>query len=220
MTGRTIRLIGSLILALLLVSLLFNTSSSAAPSKVSSGMVVVVAGDSIARGVGASEERSMPSVLARQTHAEVSNVGHGGSCLVVAICPGDTLLDTIDAEVFSQNPDMVLLNIGINDLCHVSDYRLKESYRELGRRADANDVEIVFGTLPPYGKDWAWPCEDQRLRINEWMRSSRLNIVDFSAALANQKNMLRWSFDSGDGLHPNARGYRAMVRQLRFHSSI
>jgi hypothetical protein len=69
---------------------------------------------------------------------------------------------------------------------------------------------------PTYGS----PAADaMRRAVNRWIRRSRLpdTVVDFDAAVRDpaQPGRLRPAYDSGDHLHPNARGYRAMGRAVR-----
>jgi lysophospholipase L1-like esterase len=50
--------------------------------------------------------------------------------------------------------------------------------------------------------------------FNRWIRNSGLpdNVIDFDAALRDPRSpsRLRPAYDSGDHLHPNARGYARM----------
>ena len=199
-----------------LFTIFMSVGAVSAASAADTDFVVVTAGDSITQGVGASYTKSYPSVYAKQTGNTTINVGHGGSCILTNICGyGPRLLDTIEAEAFSQNPDLLVVAIGVNDLCHRSTFDLKQAYRSIQQMAAARNVRVLFGTITPYGEKWPWQCEVQRVQINEFLRRA-MPVVDFAAALDNSKGQLRHRYDSGDGLHPNARGYRAMARTLRF----
>lgn len=55
--------------------------------------------------------------------------------------------------------------------------------------------------------------------VNRWIRRSPLphTVVDFDAAVRDPSRPSRLlpAYDSGDHLHPDARGYRAMGRTVR-----
>jgi hypothetical protein len=59
------------------------------------------------------------------------------------------------------------------------------------------------------------PVQRARVEINDWLRTTRefASVVDFAAALGdpNDPARLRPSFDTGDHLHPNDDGARAMT---------
>lgn len=89
-------------------------------------------------------------------------------------------------------------------------------YEQLAARAHARGVKIVIGTLLPFkGAPYFTPeKEQQRLRINQWIRESRIfdGMIDFDAITRDpeQPDRLRPEYDSGDHLHPGPAGYRAM----------
>lgn len=168
---------------------------------------IVAAGDSIVAGSGAPVGLSWPDRMLAHGAKSVSNVGHGGQCLVVTYCGhGEPLLSSFDREVLAQRPDVAIVAIGRNDLCHVTTDVLIESYLRLRGRARAVGTTVYFGTITPAGASWPWPCEEQRIEVNDRLR--RLpNVIDFEAATINRRGLLRWVFDSGDGVHLNAAGY-------------
>ena len=85
-------------------------------------------------------------------------------------------------------------------------------------------MRVHLGTLTPSGgygaPTYGSPAADAiRRTVDRWVRRSRLpdTVVDFDAAVRDpsQPGRLRPAYDSGDHLHPNARGYRAMGRAVR-----
>ena len=58
------------------------------------------------------------------------------------------------------------------------------------------------------------PREALRVAVNSWIRTQRVadGVVDFERAVQDSARpaALQRSFDSGDHLHPNDAGYRAM----------
>ncbi|GHA00209.1 SGNH hydrolase [Streptomyces spiroverticillatus] len=97
---------------------------------------------------------------------------------------------------------------------------LINGHKELIRQARAKGVRIVGATLLPlggsdhYGKRAAAASDE----FNHWVRTSGAYdaYVDFDKALADPADpeRLHPAFDSGDHLHPNDAGYRAMANAL------
>ncbi|MFJ2743188.1 SGNH/GDSL hydrolase family protein [Streptomyces sp. NPDC087440] len=97
---------------------------------------------------------------------------------------------------------------------------LINGHQELIRQARAKGVRIVGATLLPlggsdhYGKRAAAASDE----FNHWVRTSGAYdaYVDFDKALADPADpeRLHPAFDSGDHLHPNDAGYRAMANAL------
>ncbi len=118
---------------------------------------------------------------------------------------------------------------GINDLGHpgssapmsetVTADDLIAGLKQMIERAHEHQIKIFGGTLTPFevarSKGYYTPeKEKERERLNEWIRSSGAfdGVVDFEKAVrdpANPNRMLP-EYDSGDHLHPNDAGYKAM----------
>ncbi|MEU6995858.1 SGNH/GDSL hydrolase family protein [Streptomyces sp. NPDC046465] len=102
----------------------------------------------------------------------------------------------------------------------VSARELINGHRELIRQARAKGVKVVGATLLPlggsdhYGKHAAAVSD----AFNHWVRTSGEYdaYVDFDKALADPKDPERLApaYDSGDHLHPNDTGYRAMAHAV------
>lgn len=176
--------------------------------------LIVTAGDSLVQGVGAPAGQSWPDVLDTTcgSSCTVANVGHGGSCIVFTGCGyGETLLSSFDREVLARKPKSTIVAIGRNDLCHVSTDTIIDSYLRLRGRARNAGVNIYFGTITPAGQAWPWPCEAQRIEVNNRLRQMP-NVIDFEKLTITPNGFLRSAYDSGDGLHLNADGYAALGR--------
>ena len=114
-------------------------------------------------------------------------------------------------------------NITVRGLPVVGGFRfapqLIDGMKTLIARAHARHVKIYGATLTPYGGN-GWPYhnaagEKTREQVNAWIRGSGAfdGVVDFDKAVrdpAAPEKMLA-AYDSGDHLHPNGAGYRAMA---------
>lgn len=185
-------------------------------------MLIVTAGDSIVAGSGVDAGKAWPDYLKAEcgVSCRVENVAVGGTCLVSFGCGWPTrLLDSFDRDVLSRRPDLILVGVGRNDLCHTPTRAFLAGFRDLRARARAAGVPIRFTTITPVAASWQWPCEEQRIEVNTWLRTLS-GTVDFEARTSTPHGLLRSRFDSGDGLHMNARAYRALgrmaARSIRF----
>ncbi|MEV5711048.1 GDSL-type esterase/lipase family protein [Actinoallomurus sp. NPDC052274] len=81
-------------------------------------------------------------------------------------------------------------------------------------------MRVVGATLLPMkGSDhYGRRSEADRERVNDWIRTSGAfdAVADFDRALADPSDPLaiRAAYDSGDHLHPNDAGYRAMAQAI------
>ncbi|MEU7578494.1 SGNH/GDSL hydrolase family protein [Streptomyces sp. NPDC041068] len=102
----------------------------------------------------------------------------------------------------------------------VSATELIDGHRKLIRAARADGMKVVGATLLPLGgSDHYGPhAAAVSNEFNRWVRTSGEYdaYVDFDKALADPKDPERIApaYDSGDHLHPNDAGYRAMARAV------
>jgi lysophospholipase L1-like esterase len=201
---------------------------------------VVVLGDSITDGYRSSDNDNdrWPNDLARRLDAlprptlSVVDEGIGGNRLLNDSAGyGDSALSRFNRDVL-QVPgvkDVVVLE-GTNDIQfsrlttqltsphrEVSAGQIIAGYKELIARAHAAGLKIFGGTLPPFqGSSNADAAEETtREAVNHWILTGRAfdGVINFAKTLADPTDPLRLNppFDSGDHLHPNDAGYRAMA---------
>jgi len=196
--------------------------------------VVVAFGDSLTEG-GSYVSRPWPAVLAERLQRrpgggriDVENAGISGNRLVRDDV-GSSGLRRFQRDALDRaGVRWVIVLEGINDLGfagsvdpgapRVSADELIGGFRQLIAQAHAAGVKIYGGTLLPFeGAASGYFAEDKervRQAVNAWMRTSgELDaVIDFDAAVRDPERpaRLRPAFDTGDHLHLNAAGQRAM----------
>jgi lysophospholipase L1-like esterase len=179
-----------------------------------------------------------PSVLARRLGAQrraqpraVINMGISGN-RVLREGAGSSALARFDRDVLARpGVKWVLLLEGINDIGFSSIPGLPASekataadiitgYRMLIARAHLHGLAIIGGTLTPFEGVPTYTEEGERMRadVNRWIRESGEfdAVVDFDAAVRDPAapTRLRAEYDSGDHIHPNDAGNRAMAEAI------
>lgn len=203
---------------------------------------VVALGDSITDGVVSQVDANnrWPDELTERlaetdSPMAVVNAGISGNRLLnPSPCFGDTAADRFERDVLSRPGVATLIVLeGINDLGHSEQTgpcvepnpeatadQLIEAHQELIDRAHAEGIQVVGATLLPYrGADYFTERgERERQQLNTWIRESGAYdaVVDFDRAVADPEHpdQMDPAYDSGDGLHPNEAGMRAMANAV------
>ncbi|MFB8005588.1 GDSL-type esterase/lipase family protein [Nocardia sp. NPDC056000] len=188
--------------------------------------VLVAFGDSWFEGVGSTpgaNRRSVDVVDEKLATGWAVNQGIGGNRLVTAEV-GESGLDRFERDVLSV-PGVagVWANFGINDLIVGGTTPAEEliaGYVELARLAHAAGLPIYANTIGPFA-GVIYPdlsvAEGIRVRreVNDWLRNTDVfdAVFDIAAAVQDSEtgDFIRAEFDSGDGLHLNDDGHRAMA---------
>jgi len=193
---------------------------------------VVAFGDSLTDGNGSTRDANhrWPDRLAERLKAlppyrrlGVLNAGISGNRLL-RDDTGPSALARLDADALSRSGVRVLIVMeGINDIKgtpNATDPDAFESaYRTLVTRAHAHGIRVIGGTLTPYGGDGAYTAarEGVRQAVNAFVRAGAGGlfdaVVDFDAAVRDpeQPQRIRPAYDSGDHLHFNDAGMRALA---------
>ncbi|MDT7797021.1 MAG: hypothetical protein QOI78_454 [Actinomycetota bacterium] len=196
---------------------------------------VVAFGDSITDGYNtpASVYRRWPDDLARRLAgphpSAVVDAGIGGNRVltdVPNIWQGVSALKRFAHDALAQpGVRTVILVEGINDIGNnagpggvpLTAQQLIDGYRELIRQAHAAGVRIIGGTMLPDKGSGGYSEHGETIRqaANAWIRTGGQfdGVVDFDQALQNPSDpaTLQAGFDSGDHIHPNEAGMRAMA---------
>lgn len=194
---------------------------------------VVAFGDSITDGAGSrtGADASWPDDLARRldslrdANLSVVDAGIAGNRLLSpSRCCGESGLARFARDVLSQPSatDVIVLE-GVNDLGatrNVSAHQIIAAYERMIALAHAAGLKIFGGTLTPFkgARYWTAAGETKREVINAWILHSGAfdGVSDFASAIADPRDhhRLAAAYDSGDHLHPNDAGYRAMAHAV------
>ncbi len=176
-------------------------------------------------------------LLARSGHREIGvlDAGIGGNRIlhdaVSNVRFGVNGLARFDRDVLAQpGIKYVIVLEGINDLGHpgtsaptsetVSAEEIIAGLEQMAQRAHENGLRVFGATLTPF-EGTTYPGyftperEVKRKAVNEWIRTGKVfdGFIDFDKSVrdpAHPDRMLP-AYDSGDHLHPNDAGYKAMA---------
>lgn len=136
-------------------------------------------------------------------------------------------------EVPTDGAELVIIQQGINDIIHpvgteVNPFRpmsdlptleeLTEGLSKYVTQAREFGYKVAYGTLLPIEgwRTYADFREELKNKYNDFMRrdSNVDGVIDFDKAIQNPQNPKAFAegFDSGDHLHPSAKGYECMAQ--------
>jgi lysophospholipase L1-like esterase len=205
---------------------------------------VVAFGDSITDGAvsTADANRRYPDVLAERLVAAghpmgVLNAGLASN-QVIGTFPGGgaSALDRFQRDVLDQ-PGIrsVIILEGINDIAlstlttgePVTAARLIDGYKTLIRAAHRRGIRVIGATITPTKEAvipafYTEPGEAVRQAVNDWIRNSGAydTVVDLDRLFADpaDPDRMRPEYNSGDGVHPNDVGMRAIAGAINLET--
>jgi lysophospholipase L1-like esterase len=204
---------------------------------------IVAFGDSITDGYKSTADanRRWPDYLssrliAAHRNMAVVNEGISGNRLWHDALPARTMFGPSGLSRFDRDAltitgaSHIVVLLGINDIGQagptvspdeqVSADEIIMGLKQFALRAHAHGIRIIGATLTPYGGAAYFSAqgEEKRQRVNEWIRMAKDfdGVIDFDAATRDPsaQTKLNAPYDSGDHLHPNDEGYRAMAAAI------
>jgi lysophospholipase L1-like esterase len=197
---------------------------------------VVALGDSITDGVTSTvgADHRWPDFLAQRLRDAkngprlgVVDEGISGNRLLRDAAPeaswdGPSTLARLQRDALDRaGVKTLFVDIGINDIQEPPNELNADviiaGLREITHEAHEHGIRVVGSTLTPFGghSSWTPDLEGVRERVNAAIRSGRVydSYVDFDRALRDpaQPDRLLPAYDSGDHLHPDDAGFRAMA---------
>jgi lysophospholipase L1-like esterase len=196
---------------------------------------IVALGDSITDGAASAPNANgrWPNVLAARIQADktlsglsVLNAGINGNRLLHNGY-GESALMRLDRDVLTQAGVKYLIVLeGINDIGHIvtptsSDPAetapsIIRALQQIAVRAHTHGIKVIGATITPYESCKYSSPEGEKMRqaVNDWIRTTKDldSFADFEKIVRDPAHPTRFlpAYDSGDHLHPNAAGLRAM----------
>ncbi|MGA2135097.1 MAG: SGNH/GDSL hydrolase family protein [Bryobacteraceae bacterium] len=126
-------------------------------------------------------------------------------------------------DVIDLKPAALIILAGTNDIAGntgpATITMIEENFRAMTELAQHHGIKVIFCALTPVSdytrnKQTVSRPPADILKLNAWLREYANEVhagyADYYAALVDDKGMLRDGF-SGDGLHPNMKGYELMA---------
>lgn len=201
---------------------------------------IIAFGDSITDGARSTNNTNhrWPDTLAERLHAAhrnfaVIDAGIGGNRILHDgeasgnVGFGRNALSRFDRDVIAQAGVKYLIILeGINDIGHpvrsapaseaVSADDMIAGLKQMIDRAHEKGIKVIGATLTPFqgAGYFTEDGEKKREAVNEFIRSGKAfdGYIDFDKATSDPASPLKFKadYDSGDHLHPNDAGYKAM----------
>jgi acyl-CoA thioesterase-1 len=164
----------------------------------SRGSAIVAFGDSLTSGHGAGPGEDYPSRLSERIGVPVVNAGVSGDTT-------DMALARLDSDVLSQNPRIVIVGLGGNDVIRrVPISSTEANLRSIIRKIQAAGAMVVLigFQFPSFGANYEKMYERVADEEKTLLISGTLKGILNDPALRT------------DRVHPNARGYALMAERI------
>ncbi len=163
---------------------------------------VIALGDSLTYGYGASPETSYPAVLATMTGWQVINAGVNGNT------SADVLART--NEIVAQDPDLVLLGIGGNDvLQRTQPATTTENITATISKLKAADIPVILIAEPYFSSSALFGKASDNPIYKDIAASENVPLYSKGWSSVLSDDSLK-----SDQIHANAAGYRHFAEGL------
>jgi lysophospholipase L1-like esterase len=126
-------------------------------------------------------------------------------------------------DVIDLKPAALIILAGTNDIARntgpVTLTMIEENFQAMAELAQAHGIKVVLCSLTPVS-DYTQRKQTERrppsdiLKLNAWLKDYAAKVhagyADYYSATVDEKGLLKDGY-SGDGLHPNAKGYELMA---------
>lgn len=167
---------------------------------------IIFLGDSITFGWPYGREKSWVFYIKQNlSNLEVINKG----------VPGDTFVDMLkrlNEDVFSEQPDYVMIMGGINDLIQNHSHpKIQKNFIGIIEKLQKENIKVLVG-LPTYANDYYLEENIKILRqgISNFCRDKNIPLMNFLKILVNSKTEKIKKDFFLDDIHPNQKGYLEM----------
>jgi lysophospholipase L1-like esterase len=166
-------------------------------------------------------------------HKAIVNEGLGGNTITREKLqpPSDSPpgLERLERDVLAHHGvTHVILFMGTNDIRREAPAeQVIAGMQDIIKRVKARGLKIIGVTIiprhnrPPAENNTGWSAAKTAVRndVNQWIRTKAPfdAVIDFDKVVQDPKNadLIDPSFNCGDGIHPNPRGYYEMGRSVR-----
>lgn len=143
---------------------------------------------------------------------------------------GPNALSRINRDILARSSARYLIVLeSINDIGRYTDdhqpygdlaERLEVGLAQIAAQAHQHGMRVFGATLTPYKDCGYYSAAGEQVReaVNQWIRTTQIfdGVVDFDKAVRDPQHPLRFlpQYNSGDDLHPNDAGYKAMANAI------
>ncbi|MDN3441404.1 GDSL-type esterase/lipase family protein [Psychrobacter sp. APC 3279] len=166
------------------------------------GSTVVALGDSLTYGYGANPKTAYPTVLAELSKWNVVNAGVNG----------DTSADVLTRvnEITEQNPDLVLLGVGGNDvLQRISPDTTRANIIATIDTLQSNNIDVVLIAEPYFSTSALFGKVSDNLLYEDIAETEGIPLYSDGWSTVLSDDALK-----SDKIHANAAGYRQFAEGL------
>ena len=133
------------------------------------------------------------------------------------------MLVRVFPDVIRLKPAAMVILAGTNDVSRNTGPQtlrmITDNYQAMAELAKAHGIKVILATVLPVSDYTSRPQTARRpaadiLKLNAWIKeyaaANGLGVADYYAATVDEKGWLKAGI-SGDGLHPDAKGYALMA---------